>query len=223
MCIYLYTFFISYIFLQYVHISIPHETFTLLLYYVMLFCCQAALDAVFSSFGPLYLLRVTPNAQLQPPGFFAVIKFYLAAHAAKAQRCTDGRPLLNSPVKLSSKHTPHFLCGRSIPLSHTRCLELANHFLGFNGWTSEIITLKELTDEEEEEEGPDGGTRCRTLRFGCVLRLSFPQHGLTTQGSAKNPLRLVERGSTPSKHRAVREQALVQAFSTVVILLLGIT
>lgn len=135
----------------------------------MLFCCQAALDAVFSSFGPLYLLKVTPNARLQPPGFFALIKFYLAAHAAKAQRCTDGRPLLNSPalkvsfepstlalpvgnhdspghmhwqVKLSSKHTPHFLCGRSIPLSHTRCLELANHFLGFNGWTSEIITVR---------------------------------------------------------------------------------
>ncbi|XP_078807135.1 RAD52 motif-containing protein 1 isoform X1 [Oryzias latipes] len=189
---------------------------------------HAALDAVFSSFGPLYLLKVTPNARLQPPGFFALIKFYLAAHAAKAQRCTDGRPLLNSPalkVKLSSKHTPHFLCGRSIPLSHTRCLELANHFLGFNGWTSEIITLKELTVEEEEEEGPDGGTSCRTLRFGCVLRLSFPQHGLTTQGSA-----VLEDSSSCTGgvlqrrcrlQRAVREQALVQAFSTVVILLLG--
>ncbi|KAF6734973.1 RAD52 motif-containing protein 1 [Oryzias melastigma] len=187
------------------------------------------LHAVFSSFGPLYLLKVTPTARPQPPGFFALIKFYSAAHAAEAQRRTNGQPLLNSPalkVKLSSRHTLS-LCGRAIPLSHSRCLDLANHYLGFNGWTSDIITLKELTDDDKEEEGPEGGTGCRTLRFGCVMRLSFPQHDLTTQGSA-----VVEDSFTCTGaadvlqrrcrlQRAVRERALVQAFSSVLLLLLG--
>lgn len=44
-------------------------------------------------------------------------------------------------VKLSSRHTLS-LCGRAIPLSHSRCLDLANHYLGFNGWTSDIITVR---------------------------------------------------------------------------------
>lgn len=117
-------------------------------------------------------------------------------------------------VKLSSKQTPHFL-SPSRPLSHARCLELANHCLGFNGWTSDIITvkstprllclswvsvtagdflsicpsqLKELTNEEEEEEkGEDeegGGGRRTSLRYGCLLQISFPHHGQTTRGAA---------------------------------------
>lgn len=51
--------------------------------------------------------------------------------------------------------------------------------------------LKELTNEEEEVEvgvgGEDeeaGGGRRMTLRFGCLLQLSFPYHGQTTRGAA---------------------------------------
>ncbi|XP_037647583.1 RAD52 motif-containing protein 1-like [Sebastes umbrosus] len=59
------------------------------------------LSHVFSSFGPLYLLKVCPNAPLNPPGFYALMKFYSAAQASKAQRQTDGRPLLqSSPLKV---------------------------------------------------------------------------------------------------------------------------
>lgn len=116
-------------------------------------------------------------------------------------------------VRLSSKQTPHFLSDSSRPLSHAHCLELANHYLGFNGWTSDIITvrnthhqftplhsgefvweqvtscvwppqLKELTNEEEEEEDDKGGGRWRRLRFGCLLQLSFPHHRQTTRAAA---------------------------------------
>uniref|UniRef100_A0A669DMM9 RRM domain-containing protein n=1 Tax=Oreochromis niloticus TaxID=8128 RepID=A0A669DMM9_ORENI len=148
---------------------------------------HARLHAIFSSFGPVYLLKVSPNAPLHPPGFYALIKFFSAAHAAAAQRVTDGRPLLDdSPlkVKLSSKQMPHFLSGSSRPLSHTHCLELANHVLGFNGWTSDIITLKELTNEEEGEEEEGGGASQRRLKFGCVLQLCFPHHGQMSRGAA---------------------------------------
>uniref|UniRef100_A0A8P4KPP7 RAD52 motif-containing protein 1 n=1 Tax=Dicentrarchus labrax TaxID=13489 RepID=A0A8P4KPP7_DICLA len=244
------------------------------------------LYGVFSSFGPLYLLKVCPNAALSPPGFYALIKFYSAAQASKAQRQTDGRSLLQSSplqVRLSSKQTPHFLSDGRRPLSHARCLELANHCLGFNGWTSDIITahsestdtssppqlqpvraprprqagplprlqqpqtllaiqrlikLKELTNEEEEEEGEEeeeeeeeegggGRRRKRRLRFGCLLQLSFPRHGQTTRAAA-----VVEDSFTCTGpdvllqkrcylHRMVRERALAQAFSTVLLILLG--
>ncbi|KAM4717152.1 RAD52 motif-containing protein 1 isoform 1-T3 [Anableps anableps] len=182
---------------------------------------------VFSSFGPIYLLKVCPNAPLHPPGFYAIAKFYSAAHAASAQRRTDGRPLLHNStlkVKLSSKQAPHFLSGRNTPLSHARCLELANHCLGFNGWTSDIITLKELSNEEDGED--EGGVR-RRMRFGCMMKLSFPQHGVATRGAAvveetftcTGPDVLLQRRC--KLRRWVREKALVQAFSSVLLVLLG--
>ncbi|XP_040919479.1 RAD52 motif-containing protein 1 isoform X2 [Toxotes jaculatrix] len=147
------------------------------------------LFGVFSSFGPLYLLK----------------------------------------VRLSSKDTPHFLCNDR-PLSHARCLELANHCLGFNGWTSDIITLKELTNEEEEEGDEDeegGGGRRRRLRFGCLLQLSFPHHGQSTRGTAvvedsftcTGPDVLLQKRCKLQK--LVREKALVQAFTTVLLILPG--
>ncbi|XP_029944743.1 RAD52 motif-containing protein 1 [Salarias fasciatus] len=205
------------------------------------------LFAVFSSFGPLYLLKVNPNAPQQPPGFYAIVKFYSAAQAAAAQRSADGQRLLDSStlkVRLSSKQTPHFLSGRPRPLSHAHCLRLANHLLGFNGWTSDIITLKELPAEEEEEEDeeeeeeeeeeqgerrgerPAAGRR-RTLRLGCLLQLSFPQHGRSARGAAvvKDSFTCsgpeVELQRRCRLQKQVRESALVQAFSSVLLILLG--
>ncbi|XP_026202336.1 RAD52 motif-containing protein 1 isoform X2 [Anabas testudineus] len=186
------------------------------------------LVGVFSSFGPLYLVKVSPNAPLHPPGFFALIKFYSAAQALKAQRLTDGCSLFQSSplkVRLSSKQTPHFL-SPSRPLSHTHCLELANHCLGFNGWTSDILTLKELTNEEEEVEvgvgGEDeeaGGGRRMTLRFGCLLQLSFPYHGQTTRGAAVvedsftctgNEKVMVELKQTPDQFLPEHTEGVIQ-------------
>ncbi|XP_061606232.1 RAD52 motif-containing protein 1 isoform X2 [Phyllopteryx taeniolatus] len=187
------------------------------------------LHAVFSSFGPLYLLKVRPNAALSTPGFNGMVKFYSAAQARKAQRNTDGRALFqNTPLKvrLSSKQTPHFLSGNK-PLSHARCVELANECLGFNGWTCDIITLKELPCEEEEEAEAGAGGRVR-VKLGCVVQISFPRHSVSTRGAAvveedvvaaAGPEALLQKRSR--MHKLVRDKAAVQAFSTVVLVLLG--
>ncbi|CAB1425261.1 unnamed protein product [Pleuronectes platessa] len=187
------------------------------------------LFGVFSSFGPLYLLKVRPNAPLQPSAFSAIVKFFSASHSSKAQRQTDGRLLFQDiplKVRLSSKHTPHFLSESRRPLSHARCLELANHCLGFNGWTYDIITLEELSDEGEEDGagGEEGGVR--SLRFGCLLQLNFPRHGHTTRGAAvvndsftcTGPDVLLLKRCKLQK--LVRDKALVQAFNTVLLILL---
>ncbi|KAM7387673.1 hypothetical protein PAMA_010017 [Pampus argenteus] len=185
-----------------------------------------SLYIIFSSFGPLYLVKICPNSPLNPTGFYALIKFYSAIQASKAQRQTDGRSLFQSSplkVRLCSKETPHFLADSCTPLSHAHCLELANHCLGFTGWTSHIITLKELTNNEEEEEG---GVK-RRLAFGCLLQLCFPHHRKMTRGAA-----VVEDSFTCTGadvliqkrcklKRLVREKALVQAFTTILLIQLG--
>ncbi|CAL1589164.1 unnamed protein product [Knipowitschia caucasica] len=202
-----------------------------------------ALWSLFSSFGPLYLLKLSLSRDRLGPGpalgsgpgsSSALVKFFSSRHAAQAQRATHGSTALQAtPLKvcLSSKKTPHFL-SRTIPLSHARCLNLANHCLGFNGWSSDIITLKELDPDLDLHQGLDSDQdldldpdRVR-LTLGCVVQLHFPFHHLTTRGSAvqqetltrSDPCRSLLRGRL---QRAVREKALVQAFSNVQLLLLG--
>ncbi|XP_056144138.1 RAD52 motif-containing protein 1 isoform X2 [Lampris incognitus] len=192
---------------------------------------KVSLFGVFSSFGPLYLLKVMPNCPPAPPGFYAVVKFYSAAQASKAQQQTDRRTLFQTtPVKVRvcTKQTPSHLLDpyNSKLLSHARCVELANHCLGFNGWSTRIITLKELSaagPEEEEEER----RRERKLRYGCMLLLSFPQHGASSTGVSVEEDTFTDTGPEVclqyrcKLQRLVREKALVQAFSTVLLILLG--
>ncbi|XP_057716667.1 RAD52 motif-containing protein 1 [Corythoichthys intestinalis] len=157
-----------------------------------------------------------------------MLKFYSATHARKAQQSTDGCPLFQDTplkVRLSTKQQPHFLSG-SQPLSHMRCVELANHCLGFNGWTCDIISLKELPTEEDDEEEAGVSGRVR-VRLGCVVQISFPRHGVITRGAASvedvymntGPESLLQKRSF--LHKLVRDKAAVQAFSTVVLVLLG--
>lgn len=183
----------------------------------------------FSSFGPVYLLKLCPASA--PGSCSALVKFFSSTHASQAQRLTDGQTLFQQrPLKvcLSSKKTPHFLSRRT-PLSHPHCLRLANHCLGFNGWTSDIITLKELDPDPDLDLDPDSDpdSRGRSLRLGCLLQLSFPFHQLTTRGVAVLQDSLcshdpVEKCLFRSRLlKAVRERALVQAFSNVLLVLLG--
>ncbi|XP_078293136.1 RAD52 motif-containing protein 1-like isoform X10 [Panthera onca] len=62
---------------------------------------QHSLFAVFSQFGLLYSVRVFPNAAVARPGFYAIIKFYSARDAHRAQKACDQKQLFqNSPVKV---------------------------------------------------------------------------------------------------------------------------
>ncbi|XP_060059285.1 RAD52 motif-containing protein 1-like isoform X2 [Erinaceus europaeus] len=59
-----------------------------------------SLFIVFSQFGLLYSVRVFPNAAVAGPGFYAIIKFYSARDAQKAQKACNQKQLFqNSPVK----------------------------------------------------------------------------------------------------------------------------
>ncbi|XP_008691790.1 RAD52 motif-containing protein 1 isoform X2 [Ursus americanus] len=60
-----------------------------------------SLFTVFSQFGLLYSVRVFPNAAVARPGFYAIIKFYSARDAHRAQKaCHEKHLFQNSPVKL---------------------------------------------------------------------------------------------------------------------------
>ncbi|XP_063071262.1 RAD52 motif-containing protein 1 [Engraulis encrasicolus] len=195
---------------------------------------------IFSAFGALYLVKVSPNATLAQPGFYAMVKFYSAAHASKAQRATDRTCLFQrSPVKvrLSTKVNPSFGINPR-PLSHARCQELANHYLGFNGWSTHILTMKDFSscsapggaglDALLRGQSEATGSQELYLKYGCVVELTLPQHGASCRGIGvtEEPLDgddrpevvLLKRGKL---QKWARDKAVVNAFERVMLIVLG--
>lgn len=188
-----------------------------------------SLWSVYSAFGALYLVKVCPNATVAEPGFYALVKFYSAGQASKAQRATDKQCLFQSSplkVRLSTKQNLAFYTYK--PLSLSKCLDLANHYLGFSGWSTRIITLKDISKcvdagcpEEEDSQGV-------FLKYGCLVELTFPQHGVTCQGvgvaeaiidSAQDPEEKLRRRGALMKQ--AKNKAVVGAFEKVLLMVLG--
>ncbi|RXN21147.1 RAD52 motif-containing 1 [Labeo rohita] len=126
---------------------------------------------------------VCPNATVAEPGFYALVKFYSSAQASKAQRATDKQCLFQSSplkVRLSTKQNLSFYSSK--PLSLSKCQNLANHYLGFGGWSTRIVTLKDISncvDAGCQEETDDQSV---LLKYGCIAELTFPQHRMSCQG-----------------------------------------
>ncbi|XP_048222582.1 RAD52 motif-containing protein 1-like isoform X3 [Perognathus longimembris pacificus] len=101
---------------------------------------QHSLFTVFSQFGLLYSVRVFPNAAVASPGFSAIIKFYSAREAQRAQKACDGKLLFQaSPVKVRLGTRHKAVLHHTLPLASSRCQELANYYFGFQGWSKRII------------------------------------------------------------------------------------
>nr|XP_021151193.1 uncharacterized protein LOC102084175 isoform X2 [Columba livia] len=115
-----------------------------------------SLFLAFSKFGPLYSVRARRNAAVAGPGYYAIIKFYSAGDASRAQRACNGQRLFQkSPLKVCVCTKQKGFQQQVLALNSNKCQELANHYLGFNGWSSRIITLQNVSgfDGENEELG----------------------------------------------------------------------
>ncbi|XP_045155884.1 RAD52 motif-containing protein 1 isoform X1 [Echinops telfairi] len=179
---------------------------------------QRSLFRVFSRCGPLYSVRVFPHAAVARPGFYAIVKFYSAGDARRAQRACDRKQLFqNSPVKvhLGTKHkaVPH----RALALNSSRCQELANHYFGFNGWSTRIIKLQNLSDPEEGENEERAAVQKQSLRFFCALEVALPAYACRSPGVglAEEPLDKQEEGplSILMKRKLTQKLAIQKALS----------
>ncbi|XP_068932296.1 RAD52 motif-containing protein 1 isoform X2 [Petaurus breviceps papuanus] len=146
---------------------------------------QHSLFTVFSQFGLLYSVRVFPNAPEATPGFHAIIKFYSARDAYRAQKVCDQKQLFQkSPVKVH-------LCTRRkmhqypvYPLSSFKCKELANYYLGFNGWSKRIIMLQKLSDfKVKENTSPAKSSARQSLKYFCALEVVLLAYGCQSRGA----------------------------------------
>ncbi|KAM5273380.1 RAD52 motif-containing protein 1 [Ctenodactylus gundi] len=152
----------------------------------------------FSQFGLLYSVRVFPNAAVACPGFYAIIKFYSARDAQRAQKACDGKPLFQkSPVKVCVGTKHRAVRRQALVLNSSRCRELANYYFGFNGWSKRIIKLQEISDlEGRENEDLAAPLAKQSLKFFCALEVVLPSFKCTSPGFGivEEPLDQLEEG-----------------------------
>ncbi|KAF5903661.1 RAD52 motif-containing protein 1, partial [Clarias magur] len=188
-----------------------------------------SLQNVYSAFGALYLVKVCPNASVAAPGFYALVKFYSTAQASKAQRATDKQCLFQEvplKVRLSTKN-PTFLSGFQ-SLSHAKCQDLANHYLGYNGWSTHIITVKDISTCTDIGWSLETDSQGELLKYGCIMELTLPQHGVTCRGVGVAEEVVDKEKGTEEKlwkrgklMKWAKDKAAVAAFEKVLLIVLG--
>ncbi|XP_037349993.1 RAD52 motif-containing protein 1 isoform X1 [Talpa occidentalis] len=178
-----------------------------------------SLFTVFSQFGLLYSVRVFPNAAVAQSGFYAIVKFYSARDARRAQKACDQMPLFQtSPVKvhLSTRHKA--VQHQTLALNSSQCQALANYYFGFNGWSKRIIKLQDLSDlEERENEDIVAPPQKQCLKFFCALEVVLPSYECRSPGVgiAEESLDTVEEGplSLLMKRKTIQKLAVQKAVS----------
>ncbi|XP_077662387.1 RAD52 motif-containing protein 1 isoform X2 [Eretmochelys imbricata] len=122
---------------------VPAESGQALLVWGLEEGAEHSLFSAFSEFGLLYSVRVHRNAAVAGPGYYALVKFYSARDASRAQRaCHRQRLFQKSPLKVCICTRQKTFKQQVLALRSYKCKELANYYLGFNGWSNRIIMIK---------------------------------------------------------------------------------
>ncbi|XP_078080578.1 RAD52 motif-containing protein 1 [Mustelus asterias] len=189
---------------------------------------------VFSEFGLLYSVRVCRNAAAAEPGYYAIVKFYSALNARRAQSDTNKQCLFQRiplKVQMCTKQRSMKVSGENqLPLNSIKCQELANYYLGFNGWCSRIIALQNISDgggcEENTEELVQ--SERKNIKYICIMEVKFINYGMCSRGigvsdefdqDATDPLNFALKLGRAQK--AATQKALSDAFQKILLVVLG--
>ncbi|XP_068774883.1 RAD52 motif-containing protein 1 isoform X1 [Struthio camelus] len=179
---------------------------------------EHSLFSVFSKFGPLYSVRAHRNAAVAGPGYYAVVKFYSAGDASRAQHACNGQRLFQkSPLKVCVCTKQKVFHQQVLALNSNKCQELANHYLGFNGWSSRIIMLQNVSGFDDENKELGKTLQKRSLKYLCAVEVAMPNHRVYTRGVGLGESD-IENGEDPLEFitatRRVQKLAVGKALSS---------
>ena len=125
------------------------------------------LTQYFSRWGLLHSVRLMTEED-EDKTYLAYLRYYSVRATALARRHNQGLVCLEEEkiVFRVSRCGSQSVC--NLPLSRSKCEELANYYLGFNNWSSEILYHR-------REEGPEVDPA--TLCYVTVVKLAFKQVG----------------------------------------------
>ncbi|CAM4704385.1 RAD52 motif-containing protein 1 isoform X1 [Caretta caretta] len=207
---------------------VPAESGQALLVWGLEEGAEHSLFSAFSEFGLLYSVRVHRNAAVAGPGYYALVNFYSARDASRAQRaCHRQRLFQKSPLKVCICTRQKTFKQQVLALRSYKCKELANYYLGFNGWSNRIIMLQNISGFDLENEELGGLPERRCLKYLCVVEVTLPHHGICTRGlgvaeacveNGRDPLEFVMK--TGNVQKLAVEKALSAAFQKILLIVL---
>ena len=165
-----------------------------------------------SSFGLIQKILVF-NAEIAGL-WYGYVNFYSPRVAKKVHDTFEDSPLEieNHPCKMNMSRNPHHKNRR---LLLYQCNDLANYYLGFNGWTSEIL-YHQLENSTESEQ-----------KYATAVKLSFKDFkDQFVEGVGMSVAKFKNLEEKMSEMRVVQKNsksaALLNAFSKVIIVLVHI-
>jgi len=174
-----------------------------------------ALYDYFSKWGLLYNINVKKSEEVDED-WYCYVRYYSTRAASMARRDNRGSVVLLDG-KMQFKVSSHTKCGGSmqLPLAKHKCEELANYYLGFNGWSSKILYHR----REEVGKG-----RARVVS---VVRLDLVKVGLSCEGAGQHEVevegvdRMEEARLVAEVGKRAKGEALQAAWSKVVLVVVG--
>ncbi|XP_074835001.1 RAD52 motif-containing protein 1 isoform X2 [Carettochelys insculpta] len=184
--------------------------------------------SAFSEFGLVYSVRIHRNAGVAGPGYYALVKFYSARDASRAQRVCNRQSLFQkSPLKVCICTRQKVFQQQVLALRSYKCKELANYYLGFNGWSSRVVTLQNISGFDLENEELGGLPQRQCLKYLCMVEVTLPHHGICSKGlgvaeayveNSQDPLEFVTK--TGNVQKLAAEKALSGAFQKILLIVL---
>ena len=169
----------------------------------------------FSKWGLLYNINVKKGEE-EDGEWFCYVRYYSTRSASMARRDNRGTVLLFDG-KIQFKVSSHTKSGGTmqLPLAKHKCEELANYYLGFNGWSSSILHHK----REEVGQG--------RVKVVSVVRLDLVKVGLSCEGAGQYEVdvegddRMEEARLVAEVGKRAKGEALQAAWSKVVLVVVG--
>ncbi|XP_069762527.1 RAD52 motif-containing protein 1 [Narcine bancroftii] len=189
----------------------------------------------FSEYGLIYFLRVCRNAPVvAEPGYYAIVKYYSALSASRAQKVTNDQCLFQKvPLKVqmcTKQRSVAEFRENQPPLNSIKCQELANYFLGFNKWSSRIIVLQKISDTDGREEDSQEMVQAlkRSLKYLCIMEVKFKHYDVCCRGIGVSEVSDTQDATDPldcalmleRTQKSAIQKALSDAFQKVVLVVL---
>ena len=205
-----------------IEFKIPHGSTTLLYLPQVIVTGSLSIEQVyrvlfdyFSKWGLLYNLTVTPCEEAVAESY-CYLRYYSSRAASIARRDNRGHMVVGEEEKVMFKLASHVTGGAAVqlPLAKYKCEELANYYLGFNGWSSCVLYHK------REEVGE------KMIRVVSIVKLNFVKVGLSCEGAGKFELdvdgdELEALRIVGEVGKRARGEAMQAAWSKVVLIVVG--
>ncbi|XP_033121623.1 RAD52 motif-containing protein 1-like [Anneissia japonica] len=162
--------------------------------------CVAHLKSLLDKHGLIYDILVFRPKQNEAgtsaatgiSNSYAFVKFYSTKAVAQAKAAIHLKHMLDGQFLKADYPKGSKILDTKKDLFIEKCYELANYYLGFNGWSSQIISLSEYTEADEKD----------VASYVCNARILFRFHDVSSDGVG---LGQVAFSSSESKMTAIKK------------------